>query len=231
MYTTQYIFKELFQGFGVTLNIFFWTLLFAIPLGLLICFFTMSKFKPLSYFSKFFVWVIRGTPLMLQVIFIFYGFDLMGIRLTNFFRVNIVKGFDNSEQVLRTIFVIIAFVINYAVYFSEIYRGGIQSISRGQYEAAHMLGLTKTQTFKTVVAPQVIKRIVPPMSNEILTLVKDTSLARVIAVVEIIRAAESIMANTGKVWPLLSVAIFYLIFNGILTLLLGRLEKRLGYYR
>jgi polar amino acid transport system permease protein len=174
----------------------------------------MSKFKPLSYLTKIFVWIIRGVPLMLQIFVVFYVPRLLW-NMSFFTRFNAV---------------IVAFVINYACYFSEIYRGGIEGIPRGQYEAGEVLGMTKSQIFFKVVLMQVVKRIIPPMSNEIITLVKDTALARVIMVVEIIKAAEEYAAY-GLIWPLFYTAVFYLAFVGILTLLFGFIEKKLSYYK
>ncbi len=206
---------QLLDGFKTTCMLFFVTLVAAIPLGLVVAFFSMSKFKPLQLLSRFFVWVIRGTPLMLQVMVVFYGPGLMFD----------MKSFPREEAVC------IAFIINYAVYFSEIYRGGIESIPRGQYEAGQVLGMKKSQVFFKVVLLQVIKRIVPPMSNEIITLVKDTSLARVIAVGELVKAAQDIINTKGLIWPLFYTAVFYLIFNGGLTLIFSRIEKKLAYFR
>ena len=205
---------ELLTGFLETFKIFALTLLFALPLGLIISFGSMSKFMPLKAVCKVFVWIIRGTPLMLQLIVVFYGPGL-------------IFGLPALERFTA---VIVTFVINYACYFSEIYRGGIESISKGQYEAGQVLGMTKTQVFFKVVLLQVIKRIVPPMSNEIITLVKDTSLARIIAVGEILMAAER-YAGKGIIWPLFYTGVFFLLFNGILTLLFGYIEKKLDYYR
>ena len=174
----------------------------------------MSKFKPLAYVTKLFVWIIRGVPLMLQVIIVFY-----------------VPGFVfGSPLFSRFGSVIAAFVINYACYFSEIYRGGIESISKGQYEAAQVLGMSKSQVFFKVVLLQVVKRILAPMSNEVITLVKDTALARVIMIVEIIQAAQNFAAY-GLIWPLFYTAVFYLIFVGLLTIFFGKMEKKLGYFR
>ena len=206
---------DLLEGFGTTLKLFGLTLLFALPLGLMLSFCSMSKFKPLSALVKILIWVIRGTPLMLQIIVIFYGPGLLfGI-----------DGFDRFPAVL------IAFVINYACYFSEIYRGGIESIPKGQYEAGQVLGMTKTQIFFKVVLLQVIKRIIPPMSNEIITLVKDTSLARTISVYEIIWNGQNYIKSAGLIWPLFYTGAFYLIFNGLLTVLFRKLEKKLDYFR
>ena len=205
---------SLLDGLEQTCLIFALTLVLALPLGLVISFGSMSKFKPLAYITKIFVWIIRGVPLMLQVIIVFYvpGF-LIG---TPFFS--------------RFGSVIAAFVINYACYFSEIYRGGIESIAKGQYEAGQVLGMTKTQIFFKVVLMQVVKRILAPMSNEVITLVKDTALARVIMIVEIIQAAQNFAAY-GLIWPLFYTAVFYLIFVGLLSLLFGYFEKKLDYYK
>lgn len=206
---------QLLGGFKYTLLIFFITLVAAIPLGLPIALGSMSRFKPLRWISRAFVWVIRGTPLMLQIMVVFY---VPGLVFGMPFRSRIIA-------------VIIAFIINYAAYFSEIYRGGIESIPVGQYEAGQVLGLTKTQTFFKVVLFQVVKRIMAPMSNEVITLVKDTSLANVIAVGELIMSAQNIVKVYAIIWPLFYTAIFYLIFCGVLTLLFNALEKKLNYYR
>ena len=205
---------QLLQGFWESLKIFSLTLLFSLPLGLVISFGSMSKFMPLRSAIRTFVWIIRGTPLMLQLIIIFYGPGLM-------------FGLPAMPRFTATI---LAFSINYACYFSEIYRGGIESISKGQYEAGQVLGMTKQQIFFKVVLLQVIKRILPPMSNEIITLVKDTSLARIIGIYEIIWAGESFIKK-GLIWPLFYTGAFYLLFSGILTVLLGKLEKKLDYFR
>ena len=206
---------QLLGGFKYTLLIFFITLVAAIPLGLPIALGSMSRFKPLRWISRAFVWVIRGTPLMLQIMVVFY---VPGLVFGTPFRSRIIA-------------VIIAFIINYAAYFSEIYRGGIESIPVGQYEAGKGLGLTKPQTFFKVVLFQVVKRIMAPMSNEVITLVKDTSLANVIAVGELIMSAQNIVKVYAIIWPLFYTAIFYLIFCGVLTLLFNALEKKLNYYR
>lgn len=206
---------QLLGGFKYTLLIFFITLVAAIPLGLPIALGSMSRFKPLRWISRAFVWVIRGTPLMLQIMVVFY---VPGLVFGTPFRSRIIA-------------VIIAFIINYAAYFSEIYRGGIESIPVGQYEAGQVLGLTKTQTFFKIVLLQVVKRIMAPMSNEVITLVKDTSLANVIAVGELIMSAQNIVKVYAIIWPLFYTAIFYLIFCGVLTLLFNALEKKLNYYR
>lgn len=215
---------SLLQGFGKTLLIFALTLAFSVPLGLLVCFGSMSKHGftvggkkicPVSIITKAFVWIIRGTPLMLQLIVIYYGPGLL----------------FHTDLMPRFTAVLVAFVVNYAAYFSEIYRGGIESIPGGQYEACAVLGMTKAQTFFRVILMQVVKRIIPPMSNEIITLVKDTSLARVIAVYEIIWSAQAYIKLNGLIWPLFYTGAFYLAFSGLLTLLLGRLEKKLGYFK
>ena len=205
---------SLLNGLEQTCLIFALTLVLALPLGLVISFGSMSKFKPLAFLTKIFVWIIRGVPLMLQVIIVFY-----------------VPGFMLGRPLFsRFGSVVAAFVINYACYFSEIYRGGIESIPRGQYEAGQVLGMTKTQVFFKVVLMQVVKRIMAPMSNEVITLVKDTALARVIMIVEIIQAAQNFAAY-GLMWPLFYTAVFYLIFVGLLSLLFGYLEKKLDYYK
>ena len=205
---------QLLEGFMESLKVFTMTLVFSIPLGLVICFGSMSKFAPIRWLSRGLVWVIRGTPLMLQLIIIFYGPGL-------------IFGLPAMPRFTATI---VAFSINYACYFSEIYRGGIESIARGQYEAGQVLGMTKSQIFFKVVLLQVIKRITAPMGNEIITLVKDTSLARVISIYEIIWAGESFIKK-GLIWPLFYTGAFYLIFNGLLTILFARLEKKLSYFR
>ena len=206
---------RLLQGFQVTCLIFALTLLFALPLGLVISFGSMSKIAPLRYLVKTFVWIIRGVPLMLQIFIVFY-----------------VPGFVFGSPISSRInAAIIAFSINYACYFSEIYRGGIESISRSQYEAGQVLGMTKSQVFFRVVLLQVIKRITAPMSNEVITLVKDTALARVIMVVELIRVAETFAATRAIIWPLFYTGAFYLLFVGILTLLFGYAENKLSFFR
>lgn len=210
----QQVTLSLAAGFLENCRLFIETLLFSIPLGLIICFGSISKFKPLSYCIKIFVWCIRGTPLMLQLFVVFYVPGLVfGVPMRN-----------------RMLAALVAFVINYACYFSEIFRGGIESIPKGQYEAGQVLGLTKSQIFFKIVLLQVIKRIVPPMSNEIITLVKDTSLARVIAVGEILLAAER-FAGKGIIWPLFYTGVYFLIFCGALTLLFGYIEKKLSYFK
>ena len=205
---------QLLAGFWESLKIFVLTLLFSLPLGLIISFGSMSKFRPLKAIIRCFVWIIRGTPLMLQLLIIFYGPGLL---------------FD-LPSMPRFTATIVAFVINYACYFSEIYRGGIESIPRGQYEAGQVLGMTKRQIFFKVVLLQVIKRIMAPMSNEVITLVKDTSLSRIIGIYEIIWAGESFIKK-GLIWPLFYTGAFYLVFSGLLTILFGYLEKKLDYFR
>lgn len=243
--------EELLKGFSQNCKLFFLTLLFAIPLGLIISLGSMSKwapfsflghyfgfsvdfkegkqgfkktlqsiakyiiyFKPIQFISRVFVWIIRGTPLMLQLLIVYYVPGLV---------------FDYPMK-NRMLAALIAFVINYAAYFSEIYRGGIESISKGQYEAGQVLGMTKTQVFFKIILMQVVKRIIPPMGNEIITLVKDTSLARIIAIAEILKAAERFSAR-GIIWPLFYTGAYFLIFNGVLTILLSRIEKKFDYYR
>lgn len=230
---------SLLEGMGVTIKLFCLTLLFALPLGLLISFGSMnswmpfgflrnnhcvtekgflrglSMFTPIKWLIRAIIWVIRGTPLMLQLIVVYYGPGLL-------------FGWDLLP---RFIAALVAFVINYACYFSEIYRGGIESIPVGQKEAGQVLGMTKSQIFFKVTLLQVIKRIVPPMGNEIITLVKDTSLARIIAVYEVIWNGQAYIKSDGIIWPLFYTAVFYLIFNGVLTLLFGYIERKLSYFR
>ena len=207
--------QELLTGFGQNCFLFGMTLLMAIPLGLLMSFGSMSKFPPLKYLIKTIVWIIRGTPLMLQLFVVFYIPPMLSGGDVKFDRMNAA---------------VIAFVINYAAYFSEIFRGGIESVPKGQYEAGQVLGLTKDQIFLKIILMQVVKRILPPMSNEIITLVKDTSLARVIMVPEMLKAAERLTVQ-GLIWPLFYTAVFFLAFCGILTLLFSFLEKKLDYYK
>ena len=206
--------KLLLEGFGTNFILFVITLVLSLPLGLLISLCTMSKFKPLKWLMKTFVWVIRGTPLMLQLFVVLYAPGLL-------FNYPISSRFTAA---------VIAFVINYAAYFSEIYRGGIESISQGQYEAGQVLGLTKTQTFFKVVLFQVIKRITPAMGNEVITLVKDTSLARTIGVMEIIQNAQRFAAK-GIIWPLFATGLYFLVFTAVLSMILSYFEKKLDYYK
>ena len=205
---------ELLMGFWKSIQVFALTLMFSIPLGLVVCFGSMSKFSPLRWLTRTFVWIIRGTPLMLQLILMFYGPGLL---------------FDLPAMPRMTA-TIVAFSINYACYFSEIYRGGIESIPQGQYEAGQVLGMTKAQIFFKVVLLQVVKRIVAPMGNEVITLVKDTSLARIIGIYEVIWAGEQFIKK-GLIWPLFYTGAFFLIFSGLLTIILGKLEKKLDYFR
>ena len=228
---------SILKGLGAATELFFLTLLFSLPLGLLIAFGSMSKWtpfrhlrcaglgrlrawRPVSMLCSVVVWIIRGTPLMLQLIIIFYG---PGLWFDN----NPWNLFSNGRMFACTL----AFVINYACYFSVIYRGGIEGVPAGQREAGEVLGMTRAQIFFRVTLMQVVKRIVPPMSNEIITLVKDTSLARVIAITEIIRAGEAFMKSDGITWPLFYTMVFYLLFVGILTLLFNYIERRLSYFR
>lgn len=206
---------DLLVGFGETLKIFFVTLAISLPLGLIIAFGSMSKWKPLSALTRAFVWIIRGTPLMLQLIVVYYGPGL----------------FLGHILLSASAAVYITFSINYACYFSEIYRGGIQSITQGQYEAGQVLGMTRRETFFKVILLQVIKRILAPMSNEIITLVKDTSLARVVTYYELIYFAQRYIKNAGLLWPLFYTAVYYLVFTALLTLLFRYLEKKLDYFK
>lgn len=206
---------QLLDGFKITLLIFFVVLLGSLPLGLVITFGSMSKIKPLRWLTRTFVWIIRGTPLMLQIILVFYGPGLI----------------FGAKALPRMTAVLIAFIVNYAAYFSEIYRGGIESIPAGQYEAGQVLGMTKRQIFFKVVLFQVIKRIMPSMGNEVITLVKDTSLARVISVVELVKAAQDIVGLKGIIWPIFYIGAFYLLVSGALTLLFNWIEKKMDYYK
>ena len=211
---------SLLSGMGQLLKLFFLTLLFSLPLGLLIAFALRSRCKPVSWLFNVIVWIIRGTPLMLQLIIIFYGPG-------KWFNNNIWALFSDGRMAAC----VVAFVINYACYFAVIYKGGIEGVPVGQQEAGQVLGMTKSQIFFKVTLLQMVKRIVPPMSNEIITLVKDTSLARIIAVTELIKAGESYMKSAGIVWPLFYTAVFYLAFVGILTLLFNYTERKLSYFR
>lgn len=218
------VFHALNVGFLQTLRLFAVTLLGAIPLGLIIMFGSTSKFKPLSLITNLFVWVIRGTPLMIQLLIIYY-FPGLVMKAT----------FWPKGESGRFAASAVAFIVNYACYFSEIYRGGIQSIPVGQREAGQVLGLTNSQIFFKIILLQVIKRILPPMGNEIITLVKDTALARIIALQEIIWAGTAFLKGSqgisGQVWPLFFTAIYYLVFSGVLTVVLGKLEKKMDYFR
>ena len=207
-------------GFIQTLKLFFVTLLGAFPLGLLIALGSMSKFKPLSYLMKFIVWIVRGTPLMIQLLIIYYFPGLV-------FHNPVWGGGEGGRFVAASV----SFIVNYACYFSEIYRGGIQGIPVGQEEAGLVLGMTPKQIFFKVKLLQMIKKIVPAMSNEIITLVKDTSLARIIAGYELIWSGQTFIKSAGIIWPLFYTAVFYLVFNGLLTLLFGWIEKKMDYFR
>ncbi len=212
--------QTLLSGFATTFEIFIFTLIFALPLGLIFSFGLMSKFKPLRYLLQLIVWVIRGTPLMLQLIIIFYG---PGMWLKR----NIWSG-NEAGRITATV---VAFAINYACYFAVIFKGGIEGVPAGQREAGQVLGMTKRQIFFKITLLQMIKRIVPPMSNEIITLVKDTSLARIIAAYELTFAGYSFMKSAGVTWPLFYTGLFYLVFVGILTLLFNYIERRLDYFK
>ncbi len=216
----QEVLLSLNEGFVRTLEIFILTLLGSIPLGLIIAFGSMSKIGIIRWFNKIMVWIIRGTPLMLQLLVIYYGPGLI-----------IGDNWWGSGEHGRFIATIVAFIINYSCYFSEIFRGGIQAIPKGQQEAGAVLGMTKSQIFFKITLMQVIKRIVPPMSNEIITLVKDTSLSRIIALQEVIWAGQAFMKSSGIIWPLFFTGVYYLAFSGILTVVLGKLEKKLDYFR
>lgn len=214
-----YVTLLLLDGFKLTFLLFLLTLVFSLPLGLVVALGAMSKFKPLKGAVRIFVWIIRGTPLMLQLFVVFYVPNML-------FGTRVFNGDDG-----RFLAALIAFVINYACYFSEIYRGGIESVSKGQYEAGAVLGMTKTQIFFKVCLLQAVKRILPPMSNEIITLVKDTSLARVIAVAEIFFVNEVKIMSHGIIWQLAEIGVVYLIFIGLLTLLFNKAEKKLAYFK
>jgi len=213
------IVSRLVDSFGLNVQLFFLTLLFSLPLGLVIALCAMSRFKPLALVTKTFVWIIRGTPLMLQVIIIFFAPGLLDFGAP-----------WGSGASARFTAATIAFIINYACYFSEIFRGGIQGVPLGQTEAGQVLGMTRTQIFFKVTLLQVIKRILPAMSNEVITLIKDTSLARIISIKEIIMMAQEYTAQ-GLIWPLFSTGVFFLLFVGLLPILFARLEKRLDYFR
>jgi len=206
---------ELLGGFWQTLRLFALTLLISVPLGMVVCLGSMSRFRILRIPVKLFVWVIRGTPLMLQLILVFFGPGLL-------FGLPSMDRFDAA---------LLAFSVNYACYFSEIYRGGLESIPRGQYEAGQVLGLTRSQIFFRVVLLQMVKRILPPMAGEVITLVKDTALARTISVYEIMWRGQAFIKSDGLIWPMFYTGAFYLLFSGGLTLLFGKLEKKLDYFR
>lgn len=204
------------QGFGVTLQIFFLTLVGSLPLGVVVALARMSRVKPIAWIMKFYISVMRGTPLMLQMFFIYFApYYIFGIPLSM------------ESKFSATI---VAFIINYAAYFAEIYRSGIQSIPRGQYEAAEVLGYSRLQTFMKIVLPQVIKRILPAIGNEIITLVKDTSLAFAIGVAEMFSTAKALVASQVSMLPFVFAAVFYWVFNFVVEVVLGRVEKKMGYY-
>ena len=221
----------LLDGFWISLLIFAVALLCGAPLGLPIAFCSMSRLKPVRAISKVIVWIVRGVPLMLQIFIIYYVPGLlfqfpMFSKLDRFFFLN--YGISDAGRIIA---VLIAFTLNYACYFSEIYRGGIESISKGQYEAGYVLGLSKKQIFRKIILKQVVQRIVPPMSNEIITLIKDTALANCIMVCEIIKQAKELAATKALIWPLFYTGVFYLLFVGLLTVILGKVEKKLSYFR
>ena len=210
----QVLLTEMLQGTLMTLRIFFSTLVFALPLGLLVSLGRMSKIKIINWPVRLFILIMRGTPLMLQLLFVFYGLKpLFGIQLD------------------RVIAAQVAFALNYAAYFAEIYRGGIESIPDGQYEAAKVLGFNKKQTFFRIILPQVVKRIIPPMGNEFITLVKDTSLAQVIAVVELLKVTKNWVTYAVSLVHFVIEAVFYMVMNGVVTRCFTIAEKRLSYYR
>ena len=215
---------QMLEGSEITLEIFFVTLVIALPLGMMAALGRLSKWRPLSAFMEFYIWLMRGTPLMLQLL-VFYYFPGLVLH----------KNIWGSGEAVRFLASSIAFIFNYACYFSEIFRGGIQGVPKGQQEAGQVLGMTSTQIFFKVTLLQMVKRIVPPMSNEIITLVKDTSLSRIIALQEIIWAGQAFLKGTqgisGAIWPLFFTGIYYLIFSGLLTLALGKLEKKLDYFK
>ena len=221
----------LMDGFWLSLLIFAVTLIIGVPLGLPIAFCSMSRFRPVRFVSKVIVWVVRGIPLMLQIFIIYYvpgllfNYPLFG-QIDRYFL--LAYGIEDAGRIIA---VLIAFTLNYACYFSEIYRGGIESISKGQYEAGYVLGLTKSQIFRKIVLKQVVQRIVPPMSNEIITLIKDTALANCIMVSEVIKQAKELAAEEALIWPLFYTGVFYLLFVGLLTVILGKVEKKLSYFR
>ena len=222
------ILYDLLVGFGVTLKLFGLTLLFALPLGLIFALLSMAKFKPVSYLMKLIIWVVRGTPLLLQCIVVTFIPSVL-FKIPN----KEVAAFLHLEKIadLQFIFVLIAFVLNYACYFAVIYEGGIKNIAKGQYEAGQVLGMTKTQIFFRVVLMQVIRKITAPMSNEIITLVKDTALARALSITEIVMVAYEKVNKYAVLTPLVYTALFYLAFSGILTIVFHVIEKKLSYYQ
>jgi len=221
------ILLSLLQGFGNTVLLFAVTLVLALPLGLIISFGSMSKFKPIKYVLKVFIWIIRGTPLMLQILLVSFLPKYLFASTTKAW----AAALGLTVQNMLFVFVMIAFVINYACYFSEIFRAGIEAVPKGQYEAGQVLGFTKWQIFYKIVLLQVIKNILPPMSNETITLVKDTVLAFTLSVVDLLTAAKEAVNNFVTLSPLLYAAIFYLVFNGMVTVVFNKLEKTLSYYK
>ena len=221
------VFQRFAEGFGYTVGLFAVTLVAAIPLGIIVALCSITKFKPIRWLTKVFIWVVRGTPLLLQIIVVTFipstVFMLANKDLADFFGVSIMG--------LNFIFAAVAFIINYSAYFAEIFRGGIEGIPRGQHEAAQVLGMKRGQTFFRIILPQVVKRILAPISNEVITLVKDTSLARVIGVAELFMVAYSIVNTEAIIWPLFFAGLYYLLFNGILTILFHAAEKKLSYYK
>ncbi len=204
---------DMLQGSGITLSLFAITLALSLPIGFLLSLGRLSKFKPLSWLIWLYTWALRGTPLMLQILFIYFGLDLIGITIQD-----------------RFLAAVIAFVLNYSAYFCEIFRGGIQSIGRGQYEASEMLGLSYPQTMLRIVLPQAFRRVLPPISNEVITLIKDTALVYVIALQDVMRMAYGVAVKSLTITPFLFAAVFYLLMTFVLTVLLNRLEKRFAYY-
>ncbi|MBQ1245289.1 MAG: amino acid ABC transporter permease [Clostridia bacterium] len=224
---TWQVLYDLLSGFGLTLKLFGLTLLISIPLGLLFSVLSMTRFKPVSYLMKFIIWVVRGTPLLLQCVVVTFIPSVL-FKIPNKDFANML-GIDTMAD-LQFAFVLIAFALNYACYFAVIFEGGFKSIPRGQYEAGQVLGMTRTQIFFRVVLMQMVRRIVSPMSNEVITLVKDTALARALSVVEIIAIAYEKVNKYAVLTPLLYAGLFYLAFSGLLTLLFHFLEKKLSYY-
>ena len=205
--------SQMLEGTGSTLLLFVLTLLLALPLGYFVSHGSMSKCKPVKWLTRVYILLMRGTPLMLQVMFCYFGLNILGLRIDRF-----LAG-------------VLAFVLNYTAYFSEIYRGGIQSIERGQYEAADVLGLKRAQTMRRIILPQVVKRILPAMGNEVITLVKDTALVSVIAVSDLMKVSYSVVSRDASVMPFFIAAVFYLIMNGVVTRILSMIEKHYAYYR
>lgn len=221
------VFNQFAVGFGYTVGLFAVTLVASIPLGIIVSLCSISRFRPIKWLTKVFIWVVRGTPLLLQIIVITFipstVFALANKDLASFFGVSVTG--------LNFIFAAVAFIINYSAYFAEIFRGGIEAIPRGQYEAAQVLGMKRGQTFFRVILPQVCKRILAPISNEVITLVKDTSLARVIGVTELFMVAYNVVTTEAIIWPLFFAGLYYLLFNGLLTILFHAAEKKLSYYK